>query len=88
LNTRANAEVAGERFGKFQYLHALPWDDPEVYANITDFNHQAGQNPHANSTGQCDKRMPVPVFRILYFGRKTRLEECRHLCECHIPVYE
>lgn len=52
-----------------QYLHATPWDDPEVYAKtspITTIKH--AKTPTLIQQGSNDKRVPVPDSFELYRG--------------------
>jgi dipeptidyl aminopeptidase/acylaminoacyl peptidase len=52
-----------------QYLHATPWDDPEIYAKtspITTIKH--AKTPTLIQQGSNDKRVPVPDSFELYRG--------------------
>src|SRR5437016_4828882 len=44
-----------------QYLHATPWDDPEVYWKTSPISHIAkAQTPTLIQHGENDKRVPIP----------------------------
>ncbi|HJT18393.1 MAG TPA: S9 family peptidase [Thermoanaerobaculia bacterium] len=52
-----------------QYLHATPWDDPEIYAKtspITNIRH--AKTPTLIQHGDADKRVPPPNSMELYRG--------------------
>lgn len=44
-----------------QYLHATPWDDPEIYAKTSPIHYIAhAQTPTLIQQGSADRRVPVP----------------------------
>lgn len=60
-----------------QYLHATPWDDPEVYAKTSPITTiKQARTPTLIQQGSNDKRVPVPNSFELYHG----------LLDQHVPV--
>jgi dipeptidyl aminopeptidase/acylaminoacyl peptidase len=60
-----------------QYLHATPWDDPEVYAKTSPITTIKGaKTPTLIQQGSNDKRVPVPNSFELYHGLQDE----------HVPV--
>lgn len=52
-----------------QYLHATPWDDPEVYAKTSPITTiKQAKTPTLIQQGSNDKRVPVPDSFELYRG--------------------
>jgi dipeptidyl aminopeptidase/acylaminoacyl peptidase len=52
-----------------QYLHATPWDDPEVYAKTSPITTiKQAKTPTLIQQGSKDKRVPVPDSFELYRG--------------------
>jgi dipeptidyl aminopeptidase/acylaminoacyl peptidase len=52
-----------------QYLHATPWDDPEVYAKTSPITTiKQAKTPTLIQSGSNDKRVPVPDAFELYRG--------------------
>ena len=52
-----------------QYLHATPWDDPEVYARTSPITTiKQAKTPTLIQQGSNDKRVPVPNSFELYRG--------------------
>jgi len=52
-----------------QYLHATPWDDPEVYAKTSPITTiKRAKTPTLIQQGSNDKRVPVPDSYELYRG--------------------
>ena len=52
-----------------QYLHATPWDDPEVYAKTSPITTiKQAKTPTLIQQGSNDKRVPVPDSYALYRG--------------------
>jgi dipeptidyl aminopeptidase/acylaminoacyl peptidase len=52
-----------------QYLHATPWDDPEVYAKTSPITTiKQAKTPTLIQQGSNDKRVPVPNSFELYRG--------------------
>jgi len=52
-----------------QYLHATPWDDPEVYAKTSPITTiKQARTPTLIQQGSNDKRVPVPDSFELYRG--------------------
>ena len=52
-----------------QYLHATPWDDPEVYAKTSPITTiRQAKTPTLIQLGSNDKRVPVPNSFELYRG--------------------
>ncbi len=60
-----------------QYLHATPWDDPEVYAKTSPITTiKQAKTPTLIQQGSNDKRVPVPNSFELYRGLQDQ----------HVPV--
>ena len=60
-----------------QYLHATPWDDPEVYAKTSPITTiKQAKTPTLIQQGSNDKRVPVPDSFELYRGLQDQ----------HVPV--
>jgi dipeptidyl aminopeptidase/acylaminoacyl peptidase len=52
-----------------QYLHATPWDDPEIYAKTSPISTiKQSKTPTLIQQGSNDKRVPVPDSYELYRG--------------------
>jgi dipeptidyl aminopeptidase/acylaminoacyl peptidase len=52
-----------------QYLHATPWDDPEIYAKTSPISTiKQARTPTLIQQGSTDKRVPVPDSYELYRG--------------------
>jgi len=52
-----------------QYLHATPWDDPEIYAKTSPITTiKQAKTPTLIQQGSNDKRVPVPDSYELYRG--------------------
>jgi dipeptidyl aminopeptidase/acylaminoacyl peptidase len=52
-----------------QYLHATPWDDPEIYAKTSPITTiKKARTPTLIQLGSADKRVPVPDSFELYRG--------------------
>ena len=52
-----------------QYLHATPWDDPEIYAKTSPISTiRQARTPTLIQQGSNDKRVPVPDSYELYRG--------------------
>ena len=52
-----------------QYLHATPWDDPEIYAKTSPITTiKQARTPTLIQQGSNDKRVPVPDSYELYRG--------------------
>jgi len=52
-----------------QYLHATPWDDPEIYAQTSPISTiRQARTPTLIQQGSNDKRVPVPDSYELYRG--------------------
>jgi dipeptidyl aminopeptidase/acylaminoacyl peptidase len=52
-----------------QYLHATPWDDPEIYARTSPISTiRQARTPTLIQQGSNDKRVPVPDSYELYRG--------------------
>jgi len=52
-----------------QYLHATPWDDPEIYAKTSPISTiKQARTPTLIQQGSNDKRVPVPDSYELYRG--------------------
>lgn len=52
-----------------QYLHATPWDDPEIYAQTSPITTiKQAKSPTLIQQGSNDKRVPVPDSFELYRG--------------------
>jgi dipeptidyl aminopeptidase/acylaminoacyl peptidase len=60
-----------------QYLHATPWDDPDVYAKTSPITTiKQAKTPTLIQQGSNDKRVPVPNSFELYRGLQDQ----------HVPV--
>lgn len=60
-----------------QYLHATPWDDPELYAKTSPITTiKQAKTPTLIQQGSNDKRVPVPNSFELYRGLQDQ----------HVPV--
>jgi dipeptidyl aminopeptidase/acylaminoacyl peptidase len=60
-----------------QYLHATPWDDPEIYAKTSPITTiKQAKTPTLIQQGSNDKRVPVPNSFELYRGLQDQ----------HVPV--
>lgn len=56
-----------------QYLHATPWDDPEVYAKTSPITTiKQAKTPTLIQQGSNDKRVPVPDSFELFQGLQDR----------------
>ncbi len=63
-----------------QYLHATPWDDPEVYARTSPITTiKQAKTPTLIQLGSNDKRVPVPNSFELYRGLQDQGVESRLL---------
>jgi dipeptidyl aminopeptidase/acylaminoacyl peptidase len=61
-----------------QYLHATPWDDPEVYAKTSPITTiKQAKTPTLIQLGSNDKRVPVPNSFELYRGLQDQHVESR-----------
>jgi dipeptidyl aminopeptidase/acylaminoacyl peptidase len=61
-----------------QYLHATPWDDPEVYAKTSPITTiKQAKTPTLIQQGGNDKRVPVPDSYELYRGLQDQGVESR-----------
>ena len=61
-----------------QYLHATPWDDPEVYAKTSPITTiKQAKTPTLIQLGSNDKRVPVPNSFELYRGLQDQGVESR-----------
>jgi dipeptidyl aminopeptidase/acylaminoacyl peptidase len=61
-----------------QYLHATPWDDPEVYAKTSPITTiKQAKTPTLIQQGSNDKRVPVPDSFELYRGLQDQGVESR-----------
>lgn len=61
-----------------QYLHATPWDDPEVYARTSPMTTiKQAKTPTLIQLGSNDKRVPVPNSFELYRGLQDQGVESR-----------
>jgi len=61
-----------------QYLHATPWDDPEVYAKTSPITTiKQAKTPTLIQLGGNDKRVPVPNSFELYRGLQDQGVESR-----------
>lgn len=61
-----------------QYLHATPWDDPEVYAKTSPITTiKQSKTPTLIQQGSNDKRVPVPDSYELYRGLQDQGVESR-----------
>jgi len=61
-----------------QYLHATPWDDPEIYAKTSPITTiKQAKTPTLIQQGANDKRVPVPDSYELYRGLQDQGVESR-----------
>jgi dipeptidyl aminopeptidase/acylaminoacyl peptidase len=61
-----------------QYLHATPWDDPEIYAKTSPITTiKQAKTPTLIQQGANDKRVPVPDSFELYRGLQDQGVESR-----------
>ncbi|HTZ48548.1 MAG TPA: S9 family peptidase [Verrucomicrobiae bacterium] len=61
-----------------QYLHATPWDDPEIYARTSPITTiKQSKTPTLIQQGSNDKRVPVPDSYELYRGLQDQGVEAR-----------
>jgi dipeptidyl aminopeptidase/acylaminoacyl peptidase len=61
-----------------QYLHATPWDDPEIYAKTSPISTiKKAKTPTLIQQGSNDKRVPVPDSYELYRGLRDQGVESR-----------
>jgi dipeptidyl aminopeptidase/acylaminoacyl peptidase len=61
-----------------QYLHATPWDDPEIYAKTSPITSiKQAKTPTLIQQGSNDKRVPVPDSYELYRGLQDQGVESR-----------
>jgi dipeptidyl aminopeptidase/acylaminoacyl peptidase len=61
-----------------QYLHATPWDDPEIYAKTSPITTiKQSKTPTLIQQGSNDKRVPVPDSYELYRGLQDQGVESR-----------
>jgi dipeptidyl aminopeptidase/acylaminoacyl peptidase len=61
-----------------QYLHATPWDDPEIYAKTSPITTiKQSKTPTLIQQGSNDKRVPVPDSYELYRGLQDQGVEAR-----------
>ena len=61
-----------------QYLHATPWDDPEIYAKTSPITTiKQAKTPTLIQQGSNDKRVPVPDSFELYRGLQDQGVESR-----------
>jgi dipeptidyl aminopeptidase/acylaminoacyl peptidase len=61
-----------------QYLHATPWDDPEIYAKTSPITTiKQARTPTLIQQGSNDKRVPVPDSYELYRGLQDQGVESR-----------
>ena len=61
-----------------QYLHATPWDDPEIYAKTSPITTiKQAKTPTLIQQGSNDKRVPVPDSYELYRGLQDQGVESR-----------
>lgn len=61
-----------------QYLHATPWDDPEIYAKTSPITTvKQAKTPTLIQHGINDKRVPVPNGYELYRGLQDQGVESR-----------
>jgi len=52
-----------------QYLHATPWDDPEIYAKTSPITYiKRAKTPTLIQHGENDRRVPIPNAYELYQG--------------------
>jgi len=56
-----------------QYLHATPWDDPEIYAKTSPITYiKQAKTPTLIQHGERDARVPIPNAYELYQGLQDR----------------
>jgi len=57
-----------------QYLHATPWDDPEIYKRTSPISYIAkAKTPTLIQHGENDRRVPIPnAFELRQRGRPRR----------------
>ena len=56
-----------------QYLHATPWDDPDVYARTSPITTiRQARTPTLIQHGEADKRVPIPNGYELYRGLRDQ----------------
>jgi dipeptidyl aminopeptidase/acylaminoacyl peptidase len=56
-----------------QYLHATPWDDPEIYAKTSPMaNIREAKTPTLIQHGENDKRVPIPNAYQLFRGLRDQ----------------
>jgi dipeptidyl aminopeptidase/acylaminoacyl peptidase len=56
-----------------QYLHATPWDDPEIYARTSPIaNIKNANTPTLIQHGENDKRVPIPNAYQLFRGLRDQ----------------
>jgi dipeptidyl aminopeptidase/acylaminoacyl peptidase len=56
-----------------QYLHATPWDDPEIYRKTSPISYiKAAKTPTLIQHGSEDKRVPIPNAYELYQALRDR----------------
>jgi dipeptidyl aminopeptidase/acylaminoacyl peptidase len=56
-----------------QYLHATPWDDPEIYAKTSPMTYiLQAKTPTLIQHGENDRRVPIPNAYELYQGLQDR----------------
>ena len=61
-----------------QYLHATPWDDPEIYAKTSPISTiKQAKTPTLIQQGSNDKRVPIPDSYELYRGLHDQGVEAR-----------
>ena len=61
-----------------QYLHATPWDDPDIYAKTSPItNIKKAKTPTLIQHGSADKRVPVPDSFELYRGLQDQHVDSR-----------
>ena len=68
-----------------QYLHATPWDDPEVYAKTSPITTiKQAKTPTLIQLGSNDKRVPVPNSFEAYRGLQDQHVESRQIGRAHV----
>ena len=56
-----------------QYLHATPWDDPEIYARTSPMaNIKQAKTPTLIQHGENDRRVPIPNGYQLFRGLRDQ----------------
>lgn len=56
-----------------QYLHATPWDDPEIYRKTSPITYiNKAKTPTLIQHGELDKRVPIPNAYELYQALQDR----------------